>query len=71
MRVTTMTVTVFYDDGSGLPAQYTVTVLKHGCCKDLSQALSTACCLRSDESLLLAEVIYIFVTSVMYLLICC
>ncbi|KAI7993562.1 Ubiquitin carboxyl-terminal hydrolase 10 [Camellia lanceoleosa] len=52
----TMTVTVFYGDGSGLPTQYTVTVLKHGCCKDLSQALSTACCLRSDESLLLAEV---------------
>ncbi|GMP56564.1 hypothetical protein CsSME_00020998 [Camellia sinensis var. sinensis] len=52
----TMTVTVFYSDGSGLPTQYTVTLLKHGCCKDLSQALSTTCCLRSDESLLLAEV---------------
>ncbi|KAK9275736.1 hypothetical protein L1049_023004 [Liquidambar formosana] len=52
----TMTVTVFYSDGSGLPIPYTVTVLKHGCCKDLSQALGSACCLRSDEILLLAEV---------------
>lgn len=51
-----MTVTVFYCDGSGLPMSYTMTVPKHGSCKDLSQALSTACCLRPDESLLLAEV---------------
>ncbi|KAL6979385.1 ubiquitinyl hydrolase 1 [Sarracenia purpurea var. burkii] len=51
----TMTVTVFYGDGSGLPMPCTVTVLKHGCCKDLCQALGIACCLRSDESLLLAE----------------
>lgn len=52
----TMTVTVFYGDGSGLPMPYTVTVLKHGCCKDLIQALGVACCLRTDEYLLLAEV---------------
>lgn len=52
----TMTITVFYSDGSGLPMPYTVTVLKHGCCRDLCQALSTACCLKSDEILLLAEV---------------
>ncbi|GMP56265.1 hypothetical protein CsSME_00020817 [Camellia sinensis var. sinensis] len=52
----TTTVTVFYGNGSGLPTQYTVTVRKHGCCKDLGQALSTACYLRSGESLLLAEV---------------
>ncbi|KAK6935626.1 Peptidase C19, ubiquitin carboxyl-terminal hydrolase [Dillenia turbinata] len=52
----TMTVTVFYGDGSGLPMPFTVTVLKHGCCRDLCQALGTACCLRNDESLLLAEV---------------
>ncbi|XP_071919335.1 ubiquitin carboxyl-terminal hydrolase 9-like isoform X3 [Coffea arabica] len=52
----TMTVTVFYGDGSGLPMPYTVTVLKHGCCKDLIQALGAACCLRTDEYLLLAEV---------------
>ncbi|KAI4326771.1 hypothetical protein L6164_019308 [Bauhinia variegata] len=52
----TMTVTVFYGDGSGLPMPYTVNVLKHGCCRDLSHALSTACCLNNDEMLLLAEV---------------
>ncbi|PSR91397.1 Ubiquitin carboxyl-terminal hydrolase [Actinidia chinensis var. chinensis] len=52
----TLTVTVFYGDGSGLPMPYTVTVLKQGCFKDLCQALGTACCLRSDETLLLAEV---------------
>ncbi|XP_051115413.1 ubiquitin carboxyl-terminal hydrolase 9-like [Andrographis paniculata] len=51
-----MTVTVFYGDGSGLPMPFTVTVLKQGCCKDLNQALAIACCLRSDEYLLLAEV---------------
>ncbi|CAN1139102.1 Ubiquitin carboxyl-terminal hydrolase 9 [Linum perenne] len=51
-----MTVTVFYGDGSGLPMPYTVSVFKHGQCKDLNQALSAACCLRTDESLLLAEV---------------
>ncbi|KAL2458342.1 Ubiquitin carboxyl-terminal hydrolase 10 [Forsythia ovata] len=52
----TMTVTVFYGNGSGLPMPFTVTVLKQGCCKDLNQAVSAACCLRSDEYLLLAEV---------------
>ncbi|KAL8539950.1 hypothetical protein ACS0TY_001525 [Phlomoides rotata] len=51
-----MTITVFYGDGSSLPMPFTVTVLKQGCCKDLSHALSTECCLRSDEYLLLAEV---------------
>ena len=35
---------------------YTVTVLKHGSCRDLCQALGTACCLKSDEMLLLTEV---------------
>ncbi|KAG4395407.1 hypothetical protein GLYMA_20G217800v4 [Glycine max] len=52
----TMTITVFYCDGSGLPMPYTVTVLKHGSCRDLCQALGIACCLKSDEMLLLAEV---------------
>lgn len=52
----TMTVTVFYADGSGLPMPFTVTLMKHGCCKDLILALSTACCLKIDEGLLLAEV---------------
>lgn len=52
----TMTVTIFYGDGSGLPMPYTVTVAKGGCLKDLIQALTSACCLISDERLLLAEV---------------
>ena len=52
----TMTVTVFYGDGSGLPMPYTVSVLKNGFCKDLLLALGTACFLKSDESLVLAEV---------------
>ncbi|KAJ4951929.1 hypothetical protein NE237_028761 [Protea cynaroides] len=51
-----MTITVFYGDGSALPMPYTVSVLKHGCYKDLTQALSNACCLKSDENILLAEV---------------
>ncbi|KAF5734940.1 Ubiquitin carboxyl-terminal hydrolase 10 [Tripterygium wilfordii] len=51
-----MTVTVFCGDGSGLPMPYTVTVPKHGYIKDLIQALSTACCLKSDETLLIAEI---------------
>ncbi|KAE9589682.1 putative ubiquitinyl hydrolase 1 [Lupinus albus] len=52
----TMTVTVIYGDGSGLPMPFTVNVLKHGSCRDLCSALGTACCLKSDEMLLLAEV---------------
>lgn len=51
-----MTVTVLYGDGSTLPMPFTVNVLKQGSCKDLNQALGVACCLRSDEYLLLAEV---------------
>ncbi|XP_042520355.1 ubiquitin carboxyl-terminal hydrolase 9-like [Macadamia integrifolia] len=51
-----MTITLFYGDGSTLPMPYTVSLLKHGCYKDLMQALSNACCLKSDESILLAEV---------------
>ncbi|TYH97928.1 hypothetical protein ES332_A12G274700v1 [Gossypium tomentosum] len=52
----TMTVTVFYGDGSRLPMSFTVSVLKNGFCKDLLLALGTACGLKSDESLMLAEV---------------
>ncbi|KAL8154631.1 ubiquitin carboxyl-terminal hydrolase 9-like [Apium graveolens] len=52
----TMTVTVFYGDGSGLPMPYSVTVLKNGACKDLKLAVASACCLKDDEGLLLAEV---------------
>jgi len=56
-RTRSMTVTVFYGDGSHLPMPYTVTVPKDGSCRDLSNTLGTACCLDNDESLLLAEVI--------------
>ncbi|KAI4372132.1 hypothetical protein MLD38_010403 [Melastoma candidum] len=52
----TMTVTVFYVDGSGRPMPYTVTVPKHGRSQDLIHALGIACGLRTDEGLLLAEV---------------
>ncbi|KAF6134660.1 hypothetical protein GIB67_002061 [Kingdonia uniflora] len=51
-----ITVTVFYGDGTALPMPFTVTVLKDGSCKDLLEALSAECYLRSDETLLLAEV---------------
>ncbi|XP_077241064.1 ubiquitin-specific protease 8 isoform X2 [Tasmannia lanceolata] len=51
-----MTVTVFSTDGSTLPCPYTVTVPKHGKCKDLIQALTIASSLRTDESLLVAEI---------------
>ncbi|KAJ4955135.1 hypothetical protein NE237_011918 [Protea cynaroides] len=52
----TMTIAVFSGDGSALPMPYTLSVLKNGCYKDLTQALSNACCLKSDEGILLAEV---------------
>ncbi|KAE8683924.1 Ubiquitin carboxyl-terminal hydrolase 9 [Hibiscus syriacus] len=52
----TMTVIVFYGDGSRLPMPFTVSVLKNGFCKDLLLALGTACGLKSDENLMLAEV---------------
>ncbi|KAF6160375.1 hypothetical protein GIB67_019144 [Kingdonia uniflora] len=51
-----ITVTVFYGDGTALPMPFTVTVLKDGSCKDPLEALSAKCYLRSDETLLLAEV---------------
>ncbi|CAK9310834.1 unnamed protein product [Citrullus colocynthis] len=51
-----VTVTVFYGDGSGLPMPYTVTVQRHGYTKDLTNVLASACCLKSDENLLIAEV---------------
>ncbi|PIA50657.1 hypothetical protein AQUCO_01200104v1 [Aquilegia coerulea] len=52
----TMTVTVFTSDGSALPTPCTVFVPKHGRCRDLVQAISSACSLKNDERLLLAEV---------------
>ncbi|XP_010267703.1 PREDICTED: ubiquitin carboxyl-terminal hydrolase 5 isoform X2 [Nelumbo nucifera] len=52
----TMTVTVFTSDGSALPIPCTVTVPKQGRCRDLIQAVSSACSLKNGEKLLLAEV---------------
>ncbi|KAF6169240.1 hypothetical protein GIB67_013670 [Kingdonia uniflora] len=51
-----ITVTVFYGDGTALPMPFSVTVLKDGSCKDLLETLSDECYLRSDKTLLLAEV---------------
>ncbi|KAL8200955.1 hypothetical protein R6Q57_012294 [Mikania cordata] len=51
-----MTITVFSGDGSSLPMPFTINVSKYGYYKDLFQALATACCLESDETLILAEV---------------
>ncbi|KAL5700248.1 ubiquitinyl hydrolase 1 [Ranunculus cassubicifolius] len=49
-----MTVTVVSSDGA---TSCTVSVPKHGRCRDLIQALSSACSLKSDsEKLLLAEI---------------
>lgn len=56
-----MTVTVFYGDGSSLPMPFTVNVPKHGYYKDLFQALGIACCLESEETLILAEVMVLFI----------
>ncbi|XP_076952933.1 ubiquitin carboxyl-terminal hydrolase 8-like [Bidens hawaiensis] len=52
----TMTLTVLATDGSHLPVPVTVTVLKYGKFKDLIEALSVACSLRDDETLLVAEI---------------
>ncbi|XP_077226795.1 ubiquitin-specific protease 5 isoform X2 [Tasmannia lanceolata] len=52
----TMTVMVFNSDGSALPTPCTVTIPKQGRCKDLIQALSSACSLKNGEKLLLAEI---------------
>lgn len=52
----TMTLTVLSTDGSTLPAPFTVTVPKCGRFKDLTDALSSACSLKSNETFLVAEV---------------
>ena len=54
----TMTLTVMSTDGSTPPSPFTVTVPKHGKFEDLIQALSTACSLGVDETLLVAEVYF-------------
>jgi len=51
-----MTVTIFTCDGSALPFSCTVTVPKQGRCRDLINALSSACSLKNNEDLKLAEV---------------
>ncbi|OEL16929.1 Ubiquitin carboxyl-terminal hydrolase 9 [Dichanthelium oligosanthes] len=51
-----ITVTVFSGTGDALPMPYTVTVQKNGNCRDLTKALTDVCCLKSSETLLLAEV---------------
>ncbi|KAI3781720.1 hypothetical protein L2E82_11743 [Cichorium intybus] len=52
----TMTVTVFSCDGSAVPATCTVTVPKQGRCRDLIQALTTACGLKHNEKVFLVEI---------------
>lgn len=52
----TMTLTVITTYGSTKLSPYTITVPKFGKCEDLKRALSAACSLGDDETLLLAEV---------------
>lgn len=54
----TMTLTVMGADGITLPSTYTITVPDCGKLTDLIVALSAACSLRDDETLLVAEVCY-------------
>ncbi|KAM0826376.1 hypothetical protein ACQ4PT_068917 [Festuca glaucescens] len=51
-----MTVTVFSTDGSREPFSYDVSVPQFGTLSDLVQALSAACTLGDDETLLITEV---------------
>ncbi|KAI3450781.1 hypothetical protein Pfo_007446 [Paulownia fortunei] len=52
----TMTLTVVKADGSTKPSPFTVTVPKNGKLEDMTLALSTACSLGVDETLLVAEI---------------
>lgn len=52
----TMTITVFSTDGTSGPSPYTISVPKSGDTRTLINALSSACSLRDDERLLVAEV---------------
>lgn len=54
-----MTLTVVSADGSIQPSSYTISVSKFGKFEDLIRALSIACSLGMDETLLVAEVLYI------------
>ncbi|CAI0374597.1 unnamed protein product [Linum tenue] len=51
-----MTLTIFTLDSTTSPFPCTVSVPKHGWCRDLIQAVSTACSLKTHEDLKLAEV---------------
>ncbi|KAJ8480386.1 hypothetical protein OPV22_024113 [Ensete ventricosum] len=51
-----MTITVFSTNGTKEPSTFTINVPKFGKVKHIIQALSTACSLRDDETLLIAEV---------------
>lgn len=52
----TMTLIVFNTEGTTLPSPVTISVPKFGTSRDLVQALSRACSLKDDETLLVAEV---------------
>ncbi|CAL9180899.1 unnamed protein product [Musa hybrid cultivar] len=51
-----MTITVFSTNGTKEPSAFTINVPKFGKLKDIIQALSIACSLRDDETLLIAQV---------------
>lgn len=53
-----MTLTVISTDGTTLPTSLTITVPKVGMLEDLIKALSNACSLRNEETLVVAEVRY-------------
>lgn len=57
--VRAMTLTILSTNETTLPHPVTITVPNNGTFKDLVEALSTACSLRDDERLLVAEVCYI------------
>ncbi|XP_065855904.1 ubiquitin carboxyl-terminal hydrolase 8-like isoform X2 [Euphorbia lathyris] len=52
----TMTLTIISTDGVMLPCPVTVTLPKYGRLKDLTEAVSSACALRNDETLLVVEI---------------
>ncbi|XP_073277721.1 ubiquitin carboxyl-terminal hydrolase 8-like isoform X1 [Primulina huaijiensis] len=54
--VRAMTLTVLSTNGTALPHPVTITVPNNGTFKDLVEALGTACSLRDDERLLVAEI---------------
>lgn len=57
--IRTMTLTVMSTDGNSQPSLFTIMVPKHGELSDLIHALSLTCCLRDDETLLVAEVYFL------------